>query len=241
MLDAIEVAKAIHDAGGVPRTRDQVATAMGASPGSGSFSLKIGAARVFGLVEVVDGKYQLTSISSKVLSLDESQAAEGRRDAFLAVPLYRRALVEFKGKPLPPRPLGIEEAFVAFGVPAKQKDKARWAFERSAEFAGFFSGGRDRLVEPLIRPPPSRAEEILDKIDKAERASPVGVALTHKPNDPTKEPLIHGLLIRLPEAGTEWSHEKRVQWLKLFASVLEMVYEAPANDLGLIDVDFKPL
>jgi hypothetical protein len=52
--------------------------------------------------------------------------------------------------------------------------------------------------------------------------------------DVTKDPLIHGLLIRLPDAGTEWSYEKRLQWVRLFTSVLDVVYTAPSNDDGRI-------
>lgn len=228
LQDAISVARAIYDQGCVPLSRDQIAAAMKVAVGSGSFSLKVGAARMFNLVANVGGKYQLTDTGHDVLSSNEAQAQAARRDAFLHVPLYKRAFTEFRNKLLPPRPLGLEQAFVTFGVAPKQKDKARWAFEKSAQFAGFFSGGNDRLVEPVIGPV-SRATEASQKTGEAEASTAVDVT-HHKTTDPTKEPLIHGLLIRLPEAGTEWSHEKRVRWLQLFASVLDMVYTAPKSD-----------
>ena len=221
--DAMGIARAIFDQGGVPLSRDQIAVAMKAAVGSGSFSLKAGAARMFNLVANVGGKYQLTDIGQRALSSNEAEALAARRDAFLSVPLYKRTFTEFRNRALPPRPSGLEQAFVSFGVSPKQKDKARWAFEKSAQFAGFFSGGNDRLVEPVVQ---SRAQAILSKIaaDNSESERALEKTSCASPTNATDDPLIRGMLDRLPAPGSVWDYDKRVRWLQIFASNLDMVY-----------------
>jgi hypothetical protein len=85
-----------------------------------------------------------------ILDKDEAQARSAKARAFLNVPLYDKTFQEFWNCQLPPRPHGLENAFVSFGVAAKQKDKARHAFENSARLAGFFEHGNDKLVAPVI-------------------------------------------------------------------------------------------
>ncbi len=75
------------------------------------------------------------------------QARQARITAFLNVPLYRRLYENYKGRNLPPDP-GLEQAIVNLGVSAKQKERARQVFQRSANYAGFFNQGRNRLILP---------------------------------------------------------------------------------------------
>ena len=49
---------------------------------------------------------------------------------------------------LPPA-AALEREMGQLGVASKQTGKARQAFERSAEQAGFFAHGADRLVMPV--------------------------------------------------------------------------------------------
>ena len=221
--EAVSVARAIFDRGAAPLARDQLAAVLGVSPGSGSFALKLGAARMFGLVETVDGKQQLTDLGLMALSSDDTEAQTARKDAFLQVPLYRKVWTEFRGKSLPPRPHGLEGAFVGFGVAPKQKDKARQAFEKSANFAGFFENGRDRLVEPIIKNSIAARLSALIRNDDDQPATQISSA-SPPSKAATDDPLIHGLLVRLPEPGEVWPHEKRARWLQILASNFEMVY-----------------
>jgi hypothetical protein len=217
--DAVTVARAICDNGSA-LSRDQIAGVLGLPAANGGFSLKIGAARTFRLIEAVDGRYQLTELGIRILSSDEAEARAARRDAFLGVELYQKTFETFKGRPLPSRPAGIESAFVEFGVAPKQKDKARLAFERSAQFAGFFYAGKDKLVEPIINSPFSsggRASEITQSADKeppVERLPPAAAL----------EPLIKGLLDRLPIAGKDWSLNDRAWWLRALAVNFAIIY-----------------
>jgi hypothetical protein len=50
---------------------------------------------------------------------------------------------------LPPA-AALSRDIVALGVSEKQKDRARLIFERSADQAGFFEHGKQRLVMPGV-------------------------------------------------------------------------------------------
>jgi hypothetical protein len=234
--EAMALARALHE-NGLSLSRDQLASVLGTTPTGGSFSLRLGAARMFGLLENADGRQTLTDLGSRLLSDDDAEARQAKKEAFLLVPLYKRVWTEFRGKQLPPRPHGIENAFVSFGVAPRQKDKARQAFDKSATFAGFFPNGRDRLVEPIInggavaRATPDVAKE------EPEREKPRGKPNT---NGATDDPLIHGLLIRLPAPGEVWGYDKRVRWLQILANNFEMVYRSnddpESQDVSVIEV-----
>ncbi|MDA0261454.1 MAG: hypothetical protein O3A21_04565, partial [Proteobacteria bacterium] len=147
---AVSIASGILKGGGVPLSRDQLAGVLGLSVGSGNFVTKVATARLFGLVNFVQSKFELTDLGFAILDSDEKRQRKARADAFLTVPLYKRTYEEFRGRQLPPRPLGLEQAFLRFGVATKQGRSARLAFDKSASQAGFFPNGMDRLVEPII-------------------------------------------------------------------------------------------
>ena len=229
MEDTIHVARVMLDQGGVPLSRDQLEAAMAATGKGGNFPIKFGSARMFGFIQRnQQGRFYLTEIGHAILSTDGGQNAAARRDAFLNIPLYKRTFVEFRNTPLPARPTGLENAFVQMGVAPKQKEKARWAFEKSAHFAGFFKYGDNQLVEPIISNsggvalPQIQSDETVNVADNSGRQA--------SSTNPMLEPLIHGLLIRLPEVGSDWPPERRVRWLQLLANVFDVVY-AGTEDL----------
>jgi hypothetical protein len=147
--------------------------------------------------------------------------------------LYRKVYEEFRNKQLPPRPDALEHAFVGFGVASKQKDKARFAFDRSAQQAGFFDqGGRDRLIRPTIAgasfsddPPSSANARIVDADEDVEYSNGggggsgggVGGGSSRKGK---LHPFIQGLLDSLPEPETNWAEEGRAKWLQAAANIL---------------------
>lgn len=228
--ESVTIARALFEHGADTLSRDQLAAAMHVAPSLSTFQVKLMSARTFGLVEVYDGKVRLTDLGGRISSGDEQEARKARRDAFLHVPLYSKTYADFKGKPLPPSPTGLEQRFQSYGVVEKQKDKARRAFENSAQFAGFFASGRGRLVEPIIgdvSSPGRTAHEPKDEGNLGDTASS-----TYGTADPIREPLIHGLLVRMPKAGTEWDYERRAKWLRLLASVIDEVYTVPKEDEG---------
>ncbi|MGD9894356.1 MAG: hypothetical protein AB7U18_23965, partial [Dehalococcoidia bacterium] len=144
--NALSVARSIHEKGGGQCELDQLAAWMGhETVSSGAFNLKIAAARLFGLIEGERQRIRLTSLGRDAIDPQKEQRA--RATAFLNVPLYRRIYDEHRGSLLPPDG-GLEREIQQFGVAAKQADKARQTFQRSAAQAGYFAAGKTRLVMP---------------------------------------------------------------------------------------------
>jgi hypothetical protein len=235
---AIAVARAIHDAGALPVTRDQLAGVMKLAAGGGNFVVKVAAARVFGLITYTGNKYELTPLGFSIL--DASRQRSARMDAFLSVPLYRRAYDEWKGKQLPPRPHGLEQAFVRFGIAPKQRTNARLIFDKSATQAGFFPNGPDRLIEPIIGAAPlQERNRELEEIEGngGSGKSTTGRQETQSASDTGggRHPFIQGLLQTLPEPGTNWAIEGRAKWLQAAAHCFDLIY----NGSGEIHIAAK--
>jgi hypothetical protein len=224
--DAISVARGIMACGGRPVDGDQLAAALNQTPTSGSFRLKVSTARIFGLVETVQNQYQLTDIGFAIVDQDTARQRAARVDAFLKVQLYRRVYEEFRNRQLPPRPVALEHTFVGLGVAKKQTGRARQAFDRSAQQAGFFDqGGRDRLIRPPVasvaggEPPEAAAAKVeMPFTESVYRGNGGG-------SGGGFHPFVQGLLERLPQADTVWSIEGRAAWLEAAASVFKLIYQ----------------
>ena len=229
--DGIGVASALLRAGGVPCEPDQLAVAMNHTPSSGTFRQKIATARMFGLIETVQNRYQLTQLGFAITDANRQKAA--RADAFLNVPLYRMVYDTFRNQQLPPRPVALERSFVGFGVPQKQANRARVAFDSSAQQAGFFQGGnRDRL----IRPPLGSAIANGAAVSQDQPIPDTPPPLQFPDNGGAGggggggggggyHPFVMGLLDTLPSPGTVWTMEGRIAWLEAAASAFKLMYK----------------
>jgi hypothetical protein len=224
----ISVASAIMQSGGVALSRDQLAGTMKMSPGSGTFILKVSTARLFGVVGTAQGKYALTQLGFAILDTDDKRQRLARAEAFLNVPLYRRVYDEFKGRQLPPRPHGLEQAFLKFGVAAKQRANARIAFEKSARQAGFFAAGEDRLIEPIIG-----AARLDDGSPSVKDVMDDGGYPERRPDLSNFHPFIQGLLESLPEPGTNWTLEGRAKWLQAAAHNFDLMYKGSDGEIKI--------
>ncbi len=226
----ISVARAVLNAGGVPLTRDQLAGAMKLAAGSGNFVLRISTARHFGLIENKDGRYQLTDLGFSIVDNDEKRVQGTKAEAFLTVDLYRRIYDEFRGRQLPPRPHGLEQSFVQFGVAPKQKDKARHAFDRSAKQAGFFAHGEDRLVEPVIRSGPSPSTPMGEQRRTEQKLGGRGAESDAPQRSKTYHPFIEGLLETLPRPNEVWRMEGREKWLSAASNIFDLIYKTESHE-----------
>jgi hypothetical protein len=180
LRDAETVAEELHDKWGGKASLDQLAAGMGTGPRGGTFRVKVATARTFGVTTPVrGGTIGLTDLGRKLL--DPQTRAAARVEAFLTVPLFARLAEEYKGSLLPP-PSGLERKIADLGVSAKQTSKARVAFQRSAEQAGFFKHAKNRLVQPNL-PDPGKTladaqsahpdpEGRRDKMDQSLRSAP---------------------------------------------------------------------
>jgi hypothetical protein len=214
--EAIEVAKAIHALHGSSCTTEQIAAHLQLSPKSSGFKMKITTAKTFGLVTTGQGTVNLTPLGTQMC--DHQQEKTARATAFLRVPLYNKVHEHFKGAVLPP-PVGLEAALGTFGVAQKQRERARQVLQRSAQQAGFFQFGTDRLVmppitqstpAPALNPPDTNTEKKKNSKDEEDE----------KP----LHPFIKGLLDKLPPADSEWANDKRAKWLQAAVNIFDLMY-----------------
>lgn len=219
--DAVEIACAIHGNAGLSCEMDQLAGYMNQSLTSGAFRLQVSAARIFGLIEISKGKIELTTLGQQ--SVDPAQEAKAKADAFLNVPLYKAVFDKYRGGTLPPAK-ALEREMIALGVVAKQGEKARQVFERSADKAGYFGSGRNRLVPPAFKP----LEATPPPVDEKNKGGGGGGA---------DSPFIQGLLQKLPKPEAEWSIADRVKWLQTAAHIFGLMYSA--KDQGEVEVKIK--
>lgn len=177
---------------------EQLAASMNQRPTSGTFRTKVATARIFGAVTVARGTVTLTQLGKDIV--DPQKRDSTRVQAFLQVPLFG-ALFEAHKTGLLPANSALEREIIDLGVSEKQADRARQAFQRSAEQAGFFKHGKDRLVQPATELP-----------SNAERR-----------NEPAGPPSSSGALpaaleaawITLLDNGADWTPDEVVEWVAL--------------------------
>lgn len=221
---AVEIARAIYE-----RCGDDVCDlndlATGLNDGAGgAFRLKTSAARIFDLIEKRGrSEARLTRGGVRVVTEDDTVA---KAQAFLKVPLYSAVYERFKNSHLPPKK-SLEQELKKLGVPEKQVDKARQVLERSARQAGFFDDTDNKLVRPQDEQPQIGNKtsiartSMMDTENRFEAyAAEVGMPARFRRDDP----LIVGLVERLPALGTPWSDDARVAWLRLATSIFDVAY-----------------
>lgn len=224
--EAITIAKGVHAISGTGQI-DQVAAHLKQKPDTGSFRLKLGVTKMFGLITYSVGTVTLTELGKQICDPQQEQAAKVQ--AFLNIPLYQKVYEKFKGANLPPV-AGLEMAMVDLGVAPKQKTTARQVFHRSATLAGFFWSGGDRLVQPPIKSGTTGAlvqPSAGTSIEKPEKPANGGGGGTGCGGD---DPAIQGLIKRLPAPDSDWPLEKQAKWLLAISHAFEVIY--PREDDG---------
>src|SRR5271155_4340282 len=196
LSDAERIARALHDSWGGGASPDQLAASLEASPRSGSFRVKLATSRTFCVISISRGSITLTDLGRKLI--DPQTRASARVEAFLAVPLFAALVNEYKGAMLPPDS-GLEQKIRDLGVSTKQTARARQAFQRSAELAGFFKMGKERLVKPANLP----GSDKLPATPKDPKPSGAPSTSTLALPAPLPE-----LWLKLLREGRDWSPEK---------------------------------
>lgn len=242
-LDSVvSLAQAIHNNVGTGEcSDDQLAAWTNKSHKSSGFRTDIYAARMFGVMESPNsGQHRLTLLGRQIV--DRSQSRAARAQAFLNVPLYRALYEKYRGTSLP-AVAALEREINTLGVADKMKDRARRTFERSAEQAGFFEHGRDRLVEPgITQRDAAEAEERarLEREREARERENAGGGGGYTPKG--LHPFIQGLLGALPDSTLaanehpEWPVNDRIKWLQTAANIFDLIYKGD----GGIDVRPAP-
>jgi len=227
--EALTLASAIHaNVGTMSCEDDQLAPWLDLSPKSSGYRVKLSSARMFGLIESSSGNHSLTDLGKAII--DPSRQMQAKAQAFLQVPLYSLIFENFKSDVLPPA-AALEKQMIEMGVAQKQKTRARQVFEKSAEQAGFFASGKNRLVKPgftdaaIHNPPPP------DENDKGNNDDNSGNGGSGGQLPPDIDPIIAGLIARLPKSGVEWPNQERELWLGILKSSFDLVYKDTSKTL----------
>ncbi|MBR0874473.1 hypothetical protein JQ633_29240 [Bradyrhizobium tropiciagri] len=221
---AVELANAIHShVGSGECDDDQLAAWTGQSAKSSGFRTQIYAGRMFGVLEGEGSRHRLSELGRAIV--DPNRSRDARSKAFQMVPLYRAIFESHRGGVIPPA-AALEREMVGLGVAEKQKERARQVFERSADQAGYFEHGRNRLVMPGIASGAQREEEKPREEEESNGGGNGGGG--GKP--PPVDPIIAGLLARLPKSGDVWPVAERKLWLQLLEGSFQLIYkDAAAN------------
>jgi hypothetical protein len=228
---AIEIAKGVNQVGGSSCGWDQLAAQIGQAAKGGGFRLRVMTAKTFGLVTYGQGNVSLTELGRRLNDPQQEKAAKA--DAFLKVPLYEKIYELFKNGTLPPVD-ALESEMVKLGVAPKQKGKARQAFQRSANTAGYFWSGNNRLVRPAIKG--SAAISTTPKEEEQETQDQEREKDKSKKDKSRRHPLIEGLLEELPDPKSEWTTEERKKWLQMASSVFDVIYRDSDDSRGSLKV-----
>jgi hypothetical protein len=202
LKDAEVIANELHDKWGGKASPEQLAGGLGVSPKSGAFRMKVAAARTFGVISVARESLSLTALGRRLI--DPQTSPDARIEAFMTVPLFAALAEDYKGVMLPPDS-GLERKIHELGVSAKQTARARLAFQRSAELAGFFKHGRQRLV------PPSNAAISSGGGGKRSQTSGKQGEMRRTMVLPTA---LIDLWVTLLDEGDSWSAEKTQEFLE---------------------------
>lgn len=232
---AVEIARAIYDrCGDDVCDLNHLASDLDDGAG-GAFRLKTSAARIFDLIEKRGrSEARLTRSGMEVVTNEENVAAKAQ--AFLRVPLYSAVYERFKDGTLPPKK-SLEQELKKLGVPEKQADKARQVLERSARQAGFLEEADNKLVRPGNEQPQIGNKSRLaprSMMDTENRFDDYVAQAGLAPQSRRDDPLVTGLIERLPALGTPWTDDARIAWLRLANSIFDVAYTDGSGKIQIL-------
>jgi hypothetical protein len=220
---AVDLCRTIQARAGTSCEIVQLASWMNQSASGGTFRTRLGAARLFGLTEMSQGRISLTTLGRD--AIDDSNGPAARADAFLRVALFRAMYDQYQGYALPP-PAAIERQIEHLGVPPKQKERARQTFMKSAICAGYIDQQTGRFIRPAsVAPPPPNADDLHKKKQNGSGGDG-GSGLN-------LDPLLLELLRKIPPAEMGWPREQRVRWFRTFAMNVSQIYDKPEEAIDL--------
>lgn len=226
---AVELAQTIHTKAGTSCEPDELAVWMGQTATGGTFRTRVSAARLFGLIETGQGKVTLTQLGREVIDGSGNERA-ARVTAFLNVELFGAMYDQYKGHLLPPPP-AVERQMAQLGVSPKQLMRARQTFAKSAQYAGFIDATSGRFIKPGFgaKDEGAPAPESNGKPRDRQSGGGSGGGDDHTDIDP----IIRGLLVRLPKSGDVWPDADRKLWLQLLEGSFKLIYKDKRSEFPL--------
>lgn len=148
LAESVELARSLADRGldGFPAT--EIAQALGYSNvKTNAFSASLSAARQFGLIEIKDEGYALTSLAKAILHpVEPAELPAIYRKALLLPPLYTDLAARLADKKVPESAILANVLYHQHQITATAKDAAAETFLESAKFAGAL--GPDGIFRP---------------------------------------------------------------------------------------------
>ncbi|HEY1261398.1 MAG TPA: hypothetical protein VGF34_19285 [Stellaceae bacterium] len=130
--------------------------------------------------------------------------------------LFRAMYEQYRGQTLPPPP-AIERHMAELGVSPKQTDRARQVFQKSAQYAGYIDPATSRFIRP--------GNGSVEREKPADRNRGIGGGRGGDGGDKQIDPIIRGLLDRLPNPGVVWPDAERKLWLQLLEGSFKLIYK----------------
>jgi hypothetical protein len=223
LVDVVEMVRVIERRGGRCRF-DELAIALGQTKTSGAFRGRTAAGRMFGVVVTVGNELVLTELGARVCSSDK--VGDALAEAFLNVPLHEKLFARYaaEGGKLPPVDV-IDADMMRLGVPADRAPRVRSAFIRSAEVAGYFRSGHDRLIHPGARVSTLPSRPVSAPAPKEPEVAPSAEATPM-----AEHPIIQGLMSKLPAEGERFTPKQRQRWLDTAKAALDLMYAGEDED-----------
>ncbi|WP_431285050.1 hypothetical protein ACQW02_09750 [Humitalea sp. 24SJ18S-53] len=225
-----ELASVLQQRAGGESEDAELAAWLNQSVNGGTYRSRRSAARMFGLIDLSQGRVTLTPLGRDLVDDVKSRAA--RAEAFLKPELHLAMYEKLRGTVLPPA-AAIERMMGGLGVSPKQVERARQVFQKSATHASFIDPTNGRFIKPASTPgsindPPSEKPE-----DKGGNGGSGGG------DDALQlDPLLMALLHKIPPKGSEWGAAKRVRWFRTFAMNVSQIYD---TDDEVIELKIEPI
>lgn len=213
----IDLTQTLHSKAGTSCETDELAAWMNQSATGGTFRTRLSAAKMFGLIDTGQGRVTLTQLGRDALNGSGVERA-ARVEAFLRPDLFRLMYEQNKGNALPP-PAAVERQMEQFGISPKQKERARQTFQKSAQYAGFIDAATGRFIKPGIGAAPRDDASVAQDNPVKPGGGGGGGG-----DPPAIDPIIQGLLSRLPKSGDVWPEADRKLWLELLAGSFKLIY-----------------
>lgn len=232
--DALEVPQLLMARGGGVADLDQMAAWLGYSTStSGAFAGKMASARYFGFVgPAKGGKVTISERARQIVApVMPEDAARAKMEAFLDVPLFKRAFERVGGSKLP-QDIGLRNLFShEFQVPAAKTIVAVRVFKDSAKQTGFFDSAPDRLIKPSITASPAAAHALPPAPppppqDRSTGLDPLPARRFGGGGDGPSgvHPAIVGLIRELGEKGPTWTDADQKGFLDAFTGLVKFIY-----------------
>lgn len=224
---------ALHNNAGGRSEDEELAGWLNQSADGGTYRARRSAARMFGLIEISQGRINLTSLGQGLAVEGTSRSA--RAEAFLKPELYAAMYEKHRGTVLPPS-AAIERLMEQLGVSPKQKGRARQAFQKSAAYAGYIDGSTGRFIKPGNNTQ-GPADDAGKRQSGGTGSGSSGSGAGGDDGEPPRHPLIEGLFQSLPTDGEVWTIEEAADWLQAAAYNLRFAYKIKG---GFIKVEVVP-